>query len=97
MIVLLPYLSKSFSDGSDYARKTASLTAGLIMSKLSAHGVKLVLPAVLTAFEDGARRTKQASFRMLGSMHQLAPKKLASALTKVVPQLTEACSDAHPR
>ena len=97
VIVLLPSLLKSFSDGSDYVRKAANHTAGLIMSKLSAHGVKLVLPAVLTAFEDGAWRTKQASIQMLGSMSQLAPKQLASALPKVVPRLTEAFSDTHPK
>jgi HEAT repeat protein len=33
----------------------------------------------------------------LGSMSQLAPKQLASALPKVVPQLTEAFSDTHPK
>jgi hypothetical protein len=67
------------------------------MSKLSAHGVKLVMPAVLKAFEDPAWRTKQASIHMLGSMSHLAPKQLASALPKVVPKLTEAFSDTHPK
>jgi HEAT repeat protein len=67
------------------------------MSKLSAHGVKLVMPAVLKAFDDPSWRTKQASIHMLGSMSHLAPKQLASALPKVVPQLTEAFSDTHPK
>ena len=97
VIVLLPSLLKSFSDSSDYVRKAASATVGLIMSKLSAHGVKLVMPAVLTAFDDPAWRTKQASIHMLGSMSHLAPKQLASALPKVVPKLTEAFSDTHPK
>jgi HEAT repeat protein len=34
---------------------------------------------------------------MLGSMSHLAPKQLASALPKVVPQLIEACSDTNPK
>jgi HEAT repeat protein len=97
VIVLLPSLLKAFSDSSDYVRKAASDTCGLIMSKLSAHGVKLVMPAVLTAFNDPAWRTKQASIRMLGAMSHLAPKQLASALPKVVPQLTEAFGDTHPK
>lgn len=97
VIVLLPSLLRAFSDSSDYVRKAASDTCGLIMSKLSAHGVKLVMPAVLTAFNDPAWRTKQASIRMLGAMSHLAPKQLASALPKVVPKLTEAFGDTHPK
>jgi HEAT repeats/HEAT repeat len=97
VIVLLPALLKAFSDTSDYVRKAASDTCGLIMSKLSAHGVKLVLPATLAAFNDPSWRTKQASIRMLGAMSHLAPKQLASALPKVVPKLTEAFSDTHPK
>jgi hypothetical protein len=97
VIVLLPSLLKAFSDNSDHVRTAASNTADLIMSRLSAHGVKLVMPAVLTAFDDPSWRTKQASIHMLGSMSHLAPKQLAAALPKVVPQLVEAFSDTHPK
>ncbi len=97
VIVLLPSLLRSFSDSNDHVRKAASNTVGVIMSKLSAHGVKLVMPAVLTAFNDPAWRTKQASIHMLGAMSHLAPKQLASALPKIVPKLTEAFSDTHPK
>lgn len=97
VIVLLPSLLKSFSDSNDHVRQAASHTVGIIMSKLSAHGVKLVMPAVLTAFNDPAWRTKQASIHMLGAMSHLAPKQLASALPKIVPKLTEAFSDTHPK
>ena len=97
VIVLLPSLLRSFSDSSDHVRKAASHTVGLIMSKLSAHGVKLVMPAVLKAFDDSAWRTKQASIRMLGSMCHLAPKQLAQALPKVVPKVIEAFADTHPK
>eukprot|EP00980_Cylindrotheca_fusiformis_P009505 scaffold2077_cov119-Cylindrotheca_fusiformis.AAC.8 len=97
VIVLLPSLLKSFSDNSDHVRKAASRAVGTIMSKLSAHGVKLVMPAVLTAFNDSAWRTKQASIHMLGSMSHLAPKQLASALPKAVPKLIEAFADTHPK
>lgn len=97
VIVLLPSLLQCFSDASDRVRVAAENTAGVIMSKLSAHGVKLVLPAILEAFVDPAWRTKQASIQMLGSMSHLAPKQLAGALPKVVPKLTEAFSDTHPK
>jgi HEAT repeat protein len=97
VIVLLPSLLRAFGDNSDYVRRAASSAATLIMSKLSSHGVKLVLPAILSAFGEPEWRTKQASIIMLGSMSNLAPKQLASSLPKIVPKLTEAFSDSHPK
>ncbi|KAL7472761.1 hypothetical protein ACHAXS_013126 [Conticribra weissflogii] len=97
VIVLLPALLKAFSDNNDYVRTAAEKTVGLIMSNLSGHGVKLVMPAVLEAFNEPEWRTKQASIHMLGSMSHCAPKQLASCLPKVVPKLTEAFSDTHPK
>ena len=97
VIVLLPSLLRAFSDSSDYVRKAAGGTAHLIMSKLSTHGVKLVMPAILSAFDEPEWRTKQASIIMLGSMSNLAPKQLASSLPKIVPKLTEAFGDSHPK
>ena len=97
VIVLLPALLKAFSDSNDHVRTAADKTVGLIMAKLSGHGVKLVMPAVLEAFNEPEWRTKQASIHMLGSMSHCAPKQLASCLPKVVPKLTEAFSDTHPK
>ncbi|GMH51321.1 hypothetical protein TL16_g00986 [Triparma laevis f. inornata] len=97
IIVLLPALLKCFGDSNDHVREAAETTAGLIMSKLSAHGVKLVMPAVLTAFDEDQWRTKQASIRMLGSMSNCAPKQLSACLPRIIPKLTEAFSNTHPK
>jgi len=97
VIVLLPALLKAFSDSNDHVRAAADRTVGQIMGNLSGHGVKLVMPAVLNAFNEPEWRTKQASIHMLGSMSHCAPKQLASCLPKVVPKLTEAFSDTHPK
>jgi HEAT repeat. len=77
VIVLLPALLKSFSDTSDHVRLAARNSVGLIMSKLSGHGVKLLVPAVLAGLEQEDWRTKQASIHMLGTMSHCAPKQLA--------------------
>lgn len=66
VIVLLPALLKAFSDSNDHVRTAADKTVGLIMGNLSGHGVKLVMPAVLDAFDEPEWRTKQASIHMLG-------------------------------
>lgn len=97
VIVLLPALLKCFSDSSDHVRAAAKSSIGLIMSKLSGHGVKLLVPAVLAGLDDDDWRTKQASIHMLGSMSHCAPKQLATCLPNIVPKLTDAFSDTHPK
>ncbi|KAG5182622.1 armadillo-type protein [Tribonema minus] len=97
VIVLLPLLLRCFSDTSDKVRDAAQDCARSIMSKLSAHGVKLVLPAILQSLSDPAWRTKQAAIQLLGSMAYCAPKQLSSCLPMIVPRLTEAFADTHPR
>lgn len=58
------------------------------MSNLSAHCVKLILPAVLKGLEDYKWRTKAGSVDLLGSMAYCAPKQLALSLPVIIPRLT---------
>lgn len=97
IIVILPIMLKCAADSSPPVREAASHTAKGIMSNLSAHGVKLVLPSLLRALEDSAWRTKQAGIQLLGTMAYCAPRQLGSCLPQVVPKLTSALTDSHPR
>ena len=94
---LLLSLLRAFSDGNNHVRAAAGDTAGVIMARLSTHGVRLVLPAILGALDDPSWRTKAASIYMLGSMSRCAPKQLGSCLPRVVPRLVEATADTHPK
>jgi len=104
VITLLPALLQCFGDANDHVRNAANQSTSTIMSQLSAHGIKLVMPSVLSGLQGkddndttSSWRTKVACIRMLGSMSHCAPKQLASCLPKAVPKLIDSFSDTHPK
>ncbi|KAI8828909.1 armadillo-type protein [Chytriomyces cf. hyalinus JEL632] len=95
VIQILPLLLVCYGDSQREVRDATNDACKAIMSKLSGHCVKLVMPSLLNGLDDKTWRTKTGSIEVLGSMAALAPKQLSLSLPTIIPRLCEVLTDTH--
>lgn len=95
IISIIPSLLAAFGDANADVREATSDAARVIMSKISGHCVKQILPLLLEGLEEKQWRTKKGSIELLGAMAWCAPKQLSISLPTIIPQLTSVLTDSH--
>lgn len=100
---ILPQLLGCFGDSSGDVRTATTDACRAIMRSLTPHGVKMVLPLILSSLADG-KDTKAANWRqktesisLLAAMSNLSPAALGMSLPQIVPRLIDCLSDPHPK
>lgn len=95
IVEIIPLMLKLFGDSNTYVREATQYAAKIIMSKISGHCVKIILPTLLDALEEKQWRTKKGSIELLGSMAFCAPRQLSLSLPTIIPHLTGVINDSH--
>ncbi|ODO11508.1 hypothetical protein I350_00288 [Cryptococcus amylolentus CBS 6273] len=95
IIQIIPHLLASFGDTNADVREATQDCAKVIMSKVSGHCVKLMLPTLLDALEEKQWRTKKGAIELLGAMAFCAPRQLSLSLPTIIPHLTGVINDSH--
>ncbi|WWC61174.1 uncharacterized protein I303_103754 [Kwoniella dejecticola CBS 10117] len=95
IIELVPQLLALFGDGNADVREAVQDASKVIMSKISGHCVKLMLPTLLDALEEKQWRTKKGAIELLGAMAFCAPRQLSLSLPTIIPHLTGVINDSH--
>ena len=95
----LPLLLQTVSDSHAAVRAASQAAARAFMAQLTPQGVRLVLPPVTEALAatDANWRTRTACLELLVTTVSMSPHQLAYALPQLMPHLTAALTDVHPR
>jgi len=94
---ILPNIIMCISDPKEHVRKAATQANRTVMSRLSNHAIKQVLPIFLKGLENDNWRSKLASVEALGNMAFCAPRQISGYLPLIVKGIREVLSDTHEK
>ena len=92
---VIPLILASYGDDRVEVRKAADGAARVIISNISAHCAKTIIPAINKSVEDPQWRTKRSSVELLGNMAAYAPQQTSAYLPRIVPNLLGVLIDTH--
>jgi ABC-type multidrug transport system fused ATPase/permease subunit len=96
--LLLPHLLLCFGDTDQDVRACTQDAAQVVMSNLTEHGVRMVLPLLLKSLEESNNwRSQIEAVGMLGSMAFCAPKQLSTCLPQLVPRMLQTLTNPHAK
>lgn len=90
---VLPFVIENFSDSNLCVQADRSIKQ--VLTKLSAHGIKCMLPLLNVELEDSRWQTKVGAVEAMGRMAYSASRQLANCLPTIVPQVMAAFQDTH--
>ncbi len=94
---ILPNIIMCISDPKEHVRRAATQANRTIMSRLSNHAIKQVLPIFLKGLYNDNWRSKLASVEALGNMAFCAPRQISGFLPHIVKGIREVLSDTHEK
>ena len=97
ILFFLPNLITGLGDGQIDVREVTLEAARAVMSQLSANGVRLVLPSILSMLDDstGKWKAKIGAIDLVGAMGHCQPGQLGQCLPQIVPRLSSLLADPH--
>jgi len=97
VLFFLSHLIECMGDGQIDVREVSLETARAVMSQLSANGVRLVLPHLLSSLDDssGKWKAKVGAIELVGAMGSCQPAQLGQCLPQIVPRLSALLADPH--
>lgn len=98
IIEILEICMNFFGENNEILRTLSLENTRSAMSKLSCYGVQMVLPLLLKGLEEKSNwRAKLANISALGNMAYCSPKQLSGCLPQIIPCLSAALADTHPK
>eukprot|EP01027_Heterolobosea_sp_BB2_P010518 GEZU01015431.1.p1 GENE.GEZU01015431.1~~GEZU01015431.1.p1 ORF type:complete len:2206 (-),score=584.72 GEZU01015431.1:81-6698(-) len=94
-VTAMPLILSGFTDNAEAVVLASHDAAATYMKKLSPHGVRMVLPALLKGLQEKNWKKKEGSAQLLGTMAFCAPRQLSLSLPEIIPGLVEALNDTQ--